>query len=378
MRILLVTWTDQLQQKLSILNPALDFCAIVVDEVEPAKEILKRVGLPATLLHPLYDLKECVSDFYYDYVLCVEQGWDGDFLKVIQDYDVPKNKRVGLNFLDNGNFLVERSLRYFKEHVAEFDMFATGMSYAETGLDVTRFKRKLFNFARSSQDLYYNFQTAKFAVSCGGGHSKLRYALIELAPYKFHYDLSKSTNLQCVMLHYLIAFNDLHNFFIPKELYKKFLRPQYFSMRLPLEPFDVNNPFYVKKPLCFMTPQTRLKMIQKKDGGGGKDFTETRDENVKIFDDYLTFCGRNHIRPIIFLMPMSTGHMKLYNKQRLDEFRYIVGQACKKHPYAIFIDGWKLQGMTDRDFYDYGHMNIQGAAKFSTFLNSVIERLDGH
>ena len=41
MRVLLVTWTDQLFEKLSILNPELEYCAIVTDEVEPAKKILE-------------------------------------------------------------------------------------------------------------------------------------------------------------------------------------------------------------------------------------------------------------------------------------------------------------------------------------------------
>ena len=169
MRVLLVTWTDQLLQKLQTLNPKLEYCAIIVDEVEPAKKILERVGLTKDLLYPLYDLKECVRDLHYDYVLCVENGWGRDFPKVLTDYGVPKDKLVGLNFLDNGNFFVERVLRYFKEHAAEFDMFATGISYTEVGLDITRFKKKLFNFARSSQDLYYNFQVAKHAVLWGGG-----------------------------------------------------------------------------------------------------------------------------------------------------------------------------------------------------------------
>ena len=87
----------------------------------------------------------------------------------VRDYGVPKDKI--LNCAPNvvNNFVMERSLRYFKEHVAEFDMFATGISYTECGLDVTRFKRKLFNFGRGSQDLYYNFQVAKHAVTYGGG-----------------------------------------------------------------------------------------------------------------------------------------------------------------------------------------------------------------
>lgn len=172
MRVLLVTWTDQLLQKLSILSPQLEYCAIVVDEVEPAQKILERVNLPKSLLRPLYELKECVNDFYYDYVLCLEDGWSDNFLKLLEEYEVPKNKILAMNIPDRNDFLIERSLRYFKDHASEFDMFATGMSYAETDLDVNQFKYKLFNFGRSSQDLYYNFQVAKRAVAYGGGAYK--------------------------------------------------------------------------------------------------------------------------------------------------------------------------------------------------------------
>ena len=373
MRILLVTWTDQLSSKLQILNPELEYCAIVTDDVESAKKFCAQVGLSQNLVYPLYDLRECIKNFYYDYILCVDNGLSTDFPSFVQKCDVPKDKILAFNFSSIENFLLERSLRYFKEHATKFEIFATGMSYAEVGLDVTQFKRPTFNFSRSSQDLYYNFQTAKFAVKYA---SRLRYVLINLSPYAFHYDLSKSSNLQFLMLHYLIAFNDLHNFPISIEFYKKFFCSKYLSLKIPLEPFDVNNPFYMKRPLCFMTPQIKFSILQKNDGGGGKDFPETRAENIKILDDYLTLCEENFIRPIIFLMPMSQGYMKYYNKQRLDEFCYLVKQACTKHSSAIFVDGWKIDVFTDEDFYDYGHMNILGAAKFSAFLNKVIESLE--
>ena len=183
MRIFLVTWSEQLLEKLSTLNSELEYCAIVVDEVEPAKKILERVGLPKSLIYPLYDLKECVKDFYYDYVLCVENSWGRDFLKIVLEYNVPKNKIIGLNFFCNDNFLIERSLKYFEKHAAAFEMFATGLSYTEIGLDVTRFKKKLFNFARSSQDLYYNFQVAKRAVAYGGGIVNFVMRLLVLLPF---------------------------------------------------------------------------------------------------------------------------------------------------------------------------------------------------
>ena len=178
------------------------------------------------------------------------------------------------------------------------------------------------------------------------------------------------------MLNYLIAFGDLHNFHVSAEDYKKFLRREYFSMKLPLEPFDLNNPFHSQKFLRFMTPQSRLEARKTIDYWSERYFPETRAENIKILDDYLTLCEQNHIRPIIFLPPITEGYIKYFNKQRMDELYYLVGQACKKYPSAIFIDGWKLQGTTDRDFYDSSHLNIIGAAKFSTFLNSVIEQLD--
>lgn len=164
-----MTWTEQLLQKLSILSPQLEYCAIVVDEVEPARKILEQVGLPKSLIHPLYELKECVRDFYYDYVLCLENHYVTSFMDKVKAYGAPKGKVFILSLSDNKSFLLERSLRYFKEHVAEFEMFAAGLSYVEVGLDITRFKRKLFNFGRSSQDLYYSFLTAKHAVTCGGG-----------------------------------------------------------------------------------------------------------------------------------------------------------------------------------------------------------------
>ncbi len=373
MKILLVTWTEKLSDKLLFLNPELEYCAIVTDDVESAKKILEQVGLSPNLIYPFYDLKACLKNFYFDYLLCLDNGWEMKFLSFAQECGVPKEKIIALNFPLNDNFLVERSLRYFKEHAAEFEIFATGMSYAEVSLDVTQFKRPLFNFARSSQDLYYNFLVAKFAIENG---KNLRYALIELAPYKFHYDLSKSSNLQFLMPHYFIAFNDLHNFYMPAELYRKFFREEFLSSKVSLESFDLNNPFYMKKPLCFMTPQTKFEIVKKGDGGGGKDFPETRDENIKILDDYLTLCEENFIRPIIFLQPMSTGYMKNYSKRRMDEFRYLVNQACKKHSAAIFVDGWKIGVFKDEDFYDYGHMNILGAAKFSAFLNKIIESLE--
>ena len=379
MRVLLVTWSDQLLQKLQILSPQLEYCAIVVDELEPAQKILERVKLPKSLLHPLYELKECVRDFYYDYVICIEDGWwTKDLFNQAKRYGVPQDKLLLFNALTSGtNFLVERSLRYFKEHAADFEMFITGISLTAVGMDVTQFKRKCFNFGRTGQDLYYNFQVAKRAVTYGGGYGRLRYALITLPAYAFQYDNSKTFNSQFLMLQYLIAFNDLHNFFVPAEVYRSFFRKEFLSRQLPLDNFDTNNPHLEKSRTAYINRRERLESRGKIDTWAQRIFPDTRTEYIKILDDYLTLCEQNNIRPIILLMPATEGYIKHYDRQRLDEFQCIVRQACRKHPSAIFLDSWQITGLTDRDFYDVYHLNLQGAAKFCAWLNRLIEQLDG-
>ena len=374
MRVLIVSWTKNLLMNLAALNPGLEVSAIITDEVEVARKFLEPIDFPPNLIYPLCDLKDCVKDFYYDYIICAENPWKNDFGDVLTAYDVPKEKIISFN-ASPGNFMIERSLRYFKEHAAEFDMFATGISYTQDGLDVTRFKRKLFNFARSSQDLYYNFQTAKFALSCSPP-GKISHALIGLSIYAFHYDLSKTSRYRFQMLYYLIAHNDLHNFYIPIDEYRKFFNEEFLAARLPLESFDVNNPFGVKKARL-MKPEDRLKLLQAAKSWAHKYCPETRDENIKILDDYLTFCEENSIRPIMFVVPVTEGYyIKHFNKRSREEFLYLVGAACRKHPGAVFLDGWELRGLTDADFYECTHLNVMGAAKFSAFLNDFIERLE--
>ena len=372
-----MTWTEQLLEKLQILNPELEYCAIVVDEVKPAKKICAQVGLPKNLIYPLYELKECVNNFYYDYIICIEDGWwEKNLFQQAKKYGAQENKLLLFNALTSAtNFLVEHSLRYFRKHSAEFEMFATGISLTAVGLDVSQFTRKIFNFGRTGEDLYYNFQVAKFVISCARETNHLHYALIALPAYAFQYDQTKTFNNQFLMLQYLIAFEDLHNFFVPVDVYKKFFNENYLITRLAFKNFDTNNPYFEKVPMTFINRKERLNFRGKIDTWAERNFPKTLAENVKILDDYLTLCEENNIRPIMFLMPATEGYIKHYNRQRIDEFHYCIQKNLRNHPNAVFIDGWNLQGLNESDFYDAYHLNIRGAAKFSAFLNDFIESL---
>lgn len=107
-----------------------------------------------------------------------------------------------------------------------------------------------------------------------------------------------------------------------------------------------------------------------------KYYPETRDENIKILDDYLTLCEENNIRPVMFMAPLTDKYIEKFNPQLLEEFYNLVEQARQKHSNALFVDGYKWHGTTYDDFYDHQHVNFHGAAKFSSYLNDFIEKIE--
>ena len=209
-----------------------------------------------------------------------------------------------------------------------------------------------------------------------GGY--IKYALIGLAPYSFNFDLTKSFELNFQLLQFFVAYDDIHNLWMPKETYRKLFNENYLNFRLPLGNTKISSvsELSLNKPVRYMSYRERIKSRQLIDGWKNKDFPETKKENVQILDDYLTLCEKNNVRPIMFIPPFTEGYKKYFSKQKLEEFYYLIHEAQKKHSFALFFDGWKLQGFSDEHFHDAAHLNIQGAAKFSAILNNAIESLE--
>ena len=164
---------------------------------------------------------------------------------------------------------------------------------------------------------------------------------------------------------------------MPAEIYEKFFRKNYLETKVPLEMFDINNPYWAKFDKAYtISPKLRLEARDIIDTWAEKNYPETCSENVKILDNYLTLCEENEIRPVVFMSPMTQAYIKLYNRQRLEEFYSLTAQIIERHSSALFIDGWRLNFLTNADFYDVEHLNIAGAAKFSAFLNEIIEYIE--
>ncbi len=72
MRVILVTLTDMLPYVLTqVLNPALEYCAIVVDDVDVARNMTKDVKPLQNSIYPFYELKECIQNFHYDLIIAI-------------------------------------------------------------------------------------------------------------------------------------------------------------------------------------------------------------------------------------------------------------------------------------------------------------------
>lgn len=160
-----------------------------------------------------------------------------------------------------------------------------------------------------------------------------------------------------------------------KEKLATVFSKEFLAFRLPAQIADLNNIYGEKSVLKVIDWNQKLNARKDIDAWKNKHYSDTLKENVQILDDYLTLCEKNNVRPIMFLPTMTQARIKYSNKKAMDEFYYLVNQAQRKHPAAVFFDGWKLN-FPDTDFYDTAHLNLNGAAKFSTILNGVIEEIE--
>ena len=192
-----------------------------------------------------------------------------------------------------------------------------------------------------------------------------------------HYDISEAYAESRYIFQYAHAFRDLHNYRVPIEDYLALFSKEYLSFQMDLDDFDVYDVYDNKKNVdCTMTVHQYFNLRSRADVWKDKYFAETRNANIKILDDYLTLCEENNIRPIMFIMPVTECYRKYFNRKMLDEFYHFIRQAIKKHPGAVFFDGWQTQENFDEYFINSDHINLKGSKKFTSILNDFIEELE--
>lgn len=377
---MVVSLTDVLSFYLSIFNPALEMCALVVDETETAKSIATKFNRSRVPIFPFYLLKEQTERFHFDYVIIAARSPLHDRIhEELIKCKVPPEKIVTLLDLHNP-FGVDRCAKlmlFLKQNLSQFKAFSTGYSCARHAIDSRQFELPTINCGRDGQDPYYDYKIAQELINADDAH--FGYALIGLAPYSFHHDVSRTLNEGGWRLFQWFAyFRDLHNFYMSVDEYASLFRKEYldggYITQLPLNTWQPYG--WAASYDAGMSIDAKLGVRKMAEVWKDKCYPKTVEENKKILDDYLTLCDQNEIKPILFLPPMPQGYMETYPKNRLDEFHVLLKQILSRHPSAVFFNGWQLKIFTDNDFCDSMHLNSTGSAKFSSFLNKIIMQFE--
>lgn len=178
------------------------------------------------------------------------------------------------------------------------------------------------------------------------------------------------------MLQWFLALRDLHNFNTSIEEFSSMFKKEWLNGGY-IKPTSINlNDAHLNKRANKLNVEGRFAIRKRAEGWIRKFYPKTIEENQKILDDYLTLCETHNIKPVLFLPPNTKGYIEMNPKKFIDEFHVRLNGVMKKHPSAVFFDGWKISGFTDDDFQDSDHLNVVGAAKFSYILNQFVMQFE--
>ncbi|ADL53921.1 hypothetical protein [Clostridium cellulovorans] len=274
-----------------------------------------------------------------------------------------------------GNFLYK-----LNKNSKMIDGFITGLSYAEVGIDEEVISGNVINAAISSQDIFYDYEVAKYILNKDRYASHIKFALIGLTYYSFEFDLSKASIKDRVYYYYPFI-GDIHN---KDDSFDKkcqeFRQLEMFLKKILIE--DYKNEIYKdikeecevgwKKYISGNLTSQKIEMGKenaKKDSL--KNYPKTVAENIKILNEYIEFLKEKNVTPYIIILPTSKYYYYHLSERITNEFRLIIEEISKKKDVKVY-DYFNSNIFNDDDFYDAAHLNRIGARKFTELINSEI------
>ena len=234
-RLLLITLTQgHLQRLLSVLNlKNVEIAKVLAVDMPFGDSFNMEVNKQKVALASYEFLRETVQETYFDYV--VTFGAEDYVIAELKKEGVPKEKIFDVRQLETDLKTYELAELLYKieelnntKELSKYELFITGMSYSEASLYLPEFSMRSISTAKGSQDFYYDYLFIKriFALKSAA----FKYALLGAAPFSLHYDLSKS-QVTWRLLPYLIAFSDVHNFYIPIEVLKTMFTKEFLGSK---------------------------------------------------------------------------------------------------------------------------------------------------
>ena len=259
------------------------------------------------------------------------------------------------------------NLRYVEKHGADF--FATGISYAEVGLDlnfIPHVRGRGVNLSGLNQDLRQGYLTAKHIferVKPG----TIKFVLIGLAPYSFRYDNAKAFAVSSRNLQYMLALgtparnrHDELLMTLTSDGLKKFfasVTAEQADLNFSRTKQNHNREMPVK---AFVNREAELKNLTK------KLYPAIVEENFRVLKAYIKLCRDNGAKPVGVVFPFAPDMHDNYNAELLTLFRLAIRELEETTEFTC-VDMFDVKLGYDC-FYNMAHLNLRGAAIVSSLL----------
>ena len=317
-RILIVGFSNALSLGLSYLEHSkINIAAIVSVETVDLQNILSGYRLSCKV-YPIDALAECVTEVYFDYaVLC---GYEEEVFEQLILHGIPKERIIDLRVLTQSieTYSLCNVIKYYLATKEKFEVFISGMSYAYNAIDLPAFSRKAICFTGPGQDLFYDYQIAKYVLD-NKRDSTLKYAIIGLSAYSFQYDVTKSFHSYRMFIYYFLLKNS-HNYHVSKEVLSRIFNENFFALADSITnelKVDLNDRYSGKTSNTIGISQL-LGARKRAEVWKMKNYPETVAENIEIFQAYIKLCHFHNVKPIVVIFPTSIFYYRWFPKRILE------------------------------------------------------------
>ena len=287
------------------------------------------------------------------------------FAKFLLANGVPKDNIV--NFIISPHIWQAwlGNVKYIENHPVDF--FATGISYAEVGLDIERLTgMRGVNLAGSNQDLRQAYLTAQYVFE---HQQSIKFVLIGLAPYSFRYDNLKSFSVCTRNLQYLLSLKNSRDDSVHGQLLRMLISGQVKRYFTSATEEDADPNFNRLKSVLQkeIKPDLVVRWEDELDNLIKEFRAETVEKNLEYFEQYIQLCLKHGAKPVGIVFPFAPIINQKYPRDLLSMFRRTLEQFKKAYDFDV-IDLFDFP-LGYKHFYNMSHLNPEGARLTSILIN---------
>ena len=391
--VVLVVLNEEFLER-TIKNLNFDKVNLVMIIKDNAEEKVFKVGdaeIPVNFFSRIYLYARDYKD-----IIWLISGYSNDITDLdavknfLTAYGVPEENIFNFEFDSQVSATWFANLRHIEAHGADF--FATGNADIRVGLNFNYIpciyedkSQNLggVNLCDVNQDLRQGYLTARYVFQ-KIPRGKIKFVLIGLSPYSFHYDSFKKFSASSKNLQYMSLFTMN---FVSLDLQGDSQEPKYFSVfNYPyhnaythiMDDFltnDVKNIFAAPNSAEIDTNFDALReefnheFFAKALADWNEDTTyltaDAVDKNVQILEDYIKLCLENGAKPVGVVLPFAPLVRKKFNAKMLALFREKVRQL--EINYDFMCIDW-YDHLSYNAFGDMTHLNTRG----TLYVNSAV------